>query len=146
MVIWAPLRWLGPPKAPCNPAEPPSKKPNRAGNLSPRHAAVLSTLLIQSFPCHYGTGRALIEFIQQQKSSRLILYSARSFAGVFEWHWVRKMRIINVSIIKFLSCVQLFFPYVFLCVPGWLLWPCHENPRWSDTKMYVAAIHPLLNH
>lgn len=45
----------------------PIEEPNWASNLSPRHAAVLSTPLIQSLPCHGGTGRALIQFTQQQK-------------------------------------------------------------------------------
>ena len=45
----------------------PIEEPNWASNLSPCHAAVLSTPLIQSLPCHGGTGRALIQFTQQQK-------------------------------------------------------------------------------
>lgn len=45
----------------------PIEEPNWASNLSLRHAAVLSTPLIQSLPCHGGTGRALIQFTQQQK-------------------------------------------------------------------------------
>lgn len=45
----------------------PIEEPNWASNLSPCHAAVLSTPLIQSLPCHGGTGRALIQFTQQQQ-------------------------------------------------------------------------------
>lgn len=45
----------------------PIEEPYWASNLSPCHAAVLSTPLIQSLPCHGGTGRALIQFTQQQK-------------------------------------------------------------------------------
>lgn len=48
----------------------PVEEPDWAGNLSPRHAAVLSTPLIQSLPCHGGTGRALIQFTQQQKEKK----------------------------------------------------------------------------
>lgn len=70
MVIGAPLRCLGPSQGSLPARRAPIEEPCWAGNLSPCHAAVLSTPLIQSLPCHGGTGRALIQFTQQQKKKK----------------------------------------------------------------------------
>lgn len=70
MVIGAPLRCLGPSQGSLPARRAPIEEPYWAGNLSPCHAAVLSTPLIQSLPCHGGTGRALIQFTQQQKKKK----------------------------------------------------------------------------
>lgn len=67
MVIGAPLRCLGPSRGSLPARRAPIQEPYWAGNLSPCHAAVLSMPLIQSLPCHGGTGRALIQFTQQQQ-------------------------------------------------------------------------------
>lgn len=63
-----PFGCLGPPRAPSKLHSTHRRGPSWACNLSHCHAAALTTRLIQSHSAHGGTGRALIQFAQQQKT------------------------------------------------------------------------------